>query len=242
MRNNNENIDLENVRFRSHERFFLNSECVFIEYADVISLPWFIALHFLRQSEKLNDVFNIEPLKDLDINELLMVYMNRKYRNIYQNYYNGNPDTVDLEKLDEILESQIQTDNVFYDVELALSIPRAISILISSKLAKRICIYHPTYNEYIEKNINEMYGEGNCEFIYGDFSDIVDSLPDDITYILSDVYKILTLIEKDKIDFRTVLLAGEYKYNYDDNGNEILNTELLQKEHTLHFSYFSIFE
>ena len=239
---NNEKLDLENVRFRAHERFFLNSECVFIEYSDLIKLPWFIALHFLRQSEKLSDTFDVESLKDLDINELLMVYINRKYRNIYQNFYKGNSDTVDLEKLDEILEAQIQTDNVFYDVELALSIPRAISILLASKVAKRICIYHPTYNEYIEKDINETYGEGRCEFIYGDFSEVVKELPEDITFILSDAYKILTLIEIDRIEFTTVLLAAEYKYNYDENDKEIINSELLQQEHTLHFSYFSIFE
>ena len=242
MENNNELFDKENVRFRAHERFFVNSECVFIEYADVINLPWFIVLHYLRQSEKLYETFNVSHLNGLDINELLVTYINRRYRNVYQNFFIGNANEIDLEQFDEILENQIQSNSIFYDIELALSIPRAISIMLATKIAKRICIYHPYYNEYIEKDIKDTYGEGKCEFVYGKLEDVLNDIPEDTTYIFSDIYKIQTLIDMDRIDFSTVLLAGEYKYNFDENGNEIINTEMLQEQHTLHFSYFSIFE
>ena len=48
------------------DTLFYNSQCLFIEYHDVLKSPWLILLNVVKNNEDLNRVFDMSEIKNLD--------------------------------------------------------------------------------------------------------------------------------------------------------------------------------
>lgn len=66
---------------RKQESVFLNSECMVVEYHDVLKMPWYILLTVINQNNALRELANINLIEDLSTTELFEWYYHRKNRN-----------------------------------------------------------------------------------------------------------------------------------------------------------------
>ena len=61
--------------YRGNDTLFYNSQCLFVEYHDVLSMPWYTMLWFTKNSNAFKDLFKINE-------------MNYGYKKINDNLYN----------------------------------------------------------------------------------------------------------------------------------------------------------
>ena len=70
--------------FRTVNSLFYNSQCLFVEFHDVIAMPWLTMLKINLDSEAINKIFKVDGFSDYSTNALLEWYIYRKKRNIYE--------------------------------------------------------------------------------------------------------------------------------------------------------------
>ena len=90
--------------FVGQKDVFYNSECLFVEYNDVLAFPWYIWLMQMRNDETMNKIFNMDDLKTYNMEDLMEWYMYRKHRNVLKNIPLRNPEKhIEGEELDRFL-------------------------------------------------------------------------------------------------------------------------------------------
>ena len=67
----------------STDTLFYNSQCLFIEFHDVIEMPWFILTYILKNNKKLNEIFRIDNISSYSVQNMVEWYVYRKHRNIF---------------------------------------------------------------------------------------------------------------------------------------------------------------
>ena len=223
---------------RTTDTMFLNSKCIFIEYYDVIKVPWFILLSSLGNSSRLREIVDISPIYGLNNSALYEWYVNRTDRNFFKCFKTNTPDGFDL---DELLHT-LSYNEAFYTDYSEINFSDVLLYLITSKMVKDVKIYTEDYNEHVEHDLRLNWGD-EVEYVYGDLKEVLEDIPDDSTYIFSDIFKLITLDECGKLPYSSICVAGDYDYNYtyDENGIRKLavNVDYLIENNVFKISYFN---
>ena len=237
--NENEHYNIPNGRLRVSKNFFINSECLFIEFNDVLQLPMFRFLQIMLQNEKLNDLFILDYLKGMNEEELLLWYFNRRYINPLKELERiefGN------DQLDHFLYSNIDKSGADFLFSLdpdAFSMKAFVDKIVREKMSTKIKVYFPVYNQYIKAFIMNNW-EDHVEFVFGDFKSSLTDVPQDTTFVFSDLTKINTLIETDHINFSSIAFPYEYAYNRNEKEKRfIVDCESLQKKYLFKICAFN---
>ena len=61
----------------THEGVFLNNDAVFVEYEDVLRSIFFTVFYYLKDSDVVNEYFDLSEIEDLDDEELYIWYAKR---------------------------------------------------------------------------------------------------------------------------------------------------------------------
>ena len=228
------------IRFRASNRIFQNSTCVFVEYNDAIQIPWFTFLSFFRKNEKVDDVFRTDEIRHLSIQALMTYYFNRPFKNPLVGLLKDNS-VIELEILDELLESQVNSTEIFFNPNIDSFLVPIIGNLLANGLVKDVVIYYPTDNEFVRKDINHKFN-GRAKFVYGDLYEVISKLPDDTTYFFSDVMNVLILEETGKINFSAIMIPSTYRYNYVDDNKEkfLVDMEYLSEKYVFKWATYEI--
>ena len=239
--------------YRSTNGLFLNSKCIFVEYVDIIKSPYFILAWVLSTSKDiLKEPFDTGVLNGLDADELAEWYYHRKHQNLLLDLIpNEKYGEVDLDKVDSLLDQQIQDSSALLDSCPLLNFGKALQILCflnDGLFLPEMQIYYPFKNETIHSDILGVFEniEGvseksqiNIKYVYGDIGDVLRNVPDDSTYVFSDISNVLVLEELGKLDYASILIPSEYHYNFDDEDEDyLINFDELAKEHPFKFSTF----
>lgn len=222
---------------------FVNSECLVVEYVDIINIPYYVWLYMLCL--KSNDAYEesfpkLKELSELSPESILEFYINRDNQNIIMDII---PDDVeyDDDEMNKYLMTQVNKyENCFMN-DIELSFVRAIKDIIHNKFAKKIIFFYPEECEYVSDDIHSKFGHSNIiDIRFGKFEDIIKDCSLDTTYVLSDANKVVMLDDMDRLHQCTVMLPYEYGYNYTDLVNDkfILSDEYF-KEKNIHFTKFS---
>lgn len=208
---------------------FVNSKGMFIEYDDVIKSPFLMMLYQMRHDVNFNKMFNLDKIKLMTLEELGFWYNNRKNKNVFK-CFKLRDDAFDTifkgsislfeEFIDELPENELKAFPEFVDYPTYLNFHNILLNVIESKVANKIYIYNEFYNEAIEKDLKSLYGN-SVKFIYGDLGEILNSkdLPNELTYVFSDLNKIDYLHRTKRLDGSCILLADVFGYNYKDTDN-----------------------
>lgn len=230
--------------YLAKDTMFYNSQCIFVEYNDIIKIPWFALLYAIHNDENMEKMFDLSEIKDLEHQCLLEWYMQRKHRNFYRDL-KVKPEfqnQIDDKFYDELLINQLSSSDFFYRIDTELLFAQVLRMLTTTQksLVKRIVIYNEYEDRYIKKDIDILFN--NCaEFISGDFRNAIKDIPVDSTYVLSDISKINILIEENKIDFSDILIVNGFRYNYDDNLKLKIDFDKLTNEHIFKYEFFDNF-
>ena len=229
-----------NVRFRSSSRLFQNSTCVFVEYTDTIQLQWFTFLSFFRNNESVYDLFNTDVIKYLSPQSLFDFYLERKYRNPLVDLLKDK-ETIEIETLDNLLNNLVNSEEIFFNSDVDTLVVPIINNLLAMSLVKEVVIYYPEENEFVKNDIEKKFGN-SVKLVTGDIRDVLKTIPNDTTYFFSDVINVLILEELGKLDFSSVLLPVNYRYNFTDDKKDtfLIDMKHLSTKHTFKWATFRI--
>ena len=249
--------DADMIYHSSTDTLFYNSQCLFIEFHDVISMPWFILANVIKNDKAFMSVFKTNELYNYTKNDMFEWYIYRKHRNIFQSIgvqkkvYKQTMNKIPDNFYDNFLKNCMTASASLelYSVDTTLLFYKSLQILLSEtpNMVKRIIIY----SEYEEKgikyfinnllkfNINPM----KVEYVYGNFKDIIKDIPNDSTYVLSDIEKVQSLKELNKLHLSSLLIVNGLRYNYKlDNINQLkIDFKELSNEVVFKYSFFDNF-
>ena len=244
--NFNEDVILTKDNFKevmSHmstsKNMFLNSECIFVEYYDIIKAPWYILLSVLPQNQKIRELLDLSEIDYLDSSGLFEWYCNRKNRNFLQDLaINKNMP----EELDKIL-NVLMNNEIFYTTDTSLNAIKTINIALSHKMVKNVIIYTEDENKYVDNDIKMLFPKKNVKYKYGDFRSILKEVPTDTTYFLSDFNKVISMAEEGHLNYSSLVLPYDFSYNFikDEEGNKVplIDFSYLGKDHLFKMAYFN---
>ena len=220
----------ERYYFRAPNEIFQNSQCLFIEYTDIIRSPYFIFLMLMNQNpNNFSKNFNLDIFNGYGIEELSEWYIHRKHQNPLVELINPElREKIRTKDLDEFMNQQIKDHADLVKLSPLLNFGNAI-LSIPENIVKSTIIWYPFENTTIEDDIEETFGD-NVKFVTGNLSDALDLVPKDATYVFSDVTNIDLLYEKKKLYLSSVIIAQEYGYNYQDSERLKIDTDEYQKD------------
>ena len=224
--------------YRSNDAVFYNSKCLFIEYHDIIKVPWFVLLNICRQNQKLNEVLDFSPVQHLTLNGLFEWYVNRKNRNIfYELAINKN---TPIETFDKIVDDQLCISSIFFDTDTSLTIVPTVKKLLTETLVKEIVVYSEVYSKFIETDIKNIFGgDKRIKYLHGNINEVLNTVPIDTTYFFSNIDNVVSLDETNHLDMSSIVLPHEYRYNKNSENKWNVDLVYLAKDHTFKVSYYN---
>lgn len=223
--------DSNNKVFLASDTPFLNSDLLFVEYLDVLKSPLFLLLQTLKENPFLNTIFNLEEIRNMQLDELYKWYVNRKEFDIFHNFpvfdnaynelFNGNVDDMD-EWCNTIILKELETIPSLISDEFRLNFYQTlVTAALDKNIVKDIIIYTPWYSYAIEQEVEYNFPE-RVTYAGGD---LLETLKDpslnigrNSTFVFSDASKIYTLEEANLLGYSSVIIADKYGYNYNEDG------------------------
>lgn len=236
---------------RTYDSVFLNSKAVFIEYNDVIRSPFLLLLKSLINNDEFQKLFDVEELLKMNDSELFFFYISRKEPNllmninirngIFENVFNSNIDLF-LEWVNNFMYNEINTFSEFIENSNTLNFVEVLQKLIKTKLIRNnIYVYSEIKSDNIQSDLIQLFGN-NINYVYGKLDEVImeNKIPNDSTYVFSNIRNIEVLNNINKLHLSSILIADKYGYNYtDDYENPIIDLENLYKTNVFKLSFFN---
>lgn len=234
--------------YRSNDTLFYNSQCLFVEYHDVIAMPWLTLLAFTKNTNLFNNIIKMNEISDYDLNGLLEWYIYRTHRNIFKSV--GTIDTV--EELpdtgyESILDQAMSISEDIYRIPTYLKFLSTLRVLLfEASLVKQVIIYSEKNEPMIEKTLKEYFSRvgSKVKYMNGKFEDMVKLIPNDSTYVFSDIEKVNDLIKANKLNYSSILIPNGLRYNYTEDDATKLKVDLdkLSEKYIFKYSFFDNFD
>ena len=242
--------------YTTNSGLFFNSKCLFVEYIDIIKSPYFTLSWTISTSTE--NIFQrpvcCEKLKGVSVDNLVDWYYKRKYQNILLALVDELTPDISVDDLDRLLDLQIKKSPILLEVSPTLNCADALirlCLLNDASLLPEIRVYYPFENDSIRKDIQNIFSGifvphngkkwkyPDISFVYGDIAEAFKDMPEDSTYFFSEVSNINILEEVGKLDYSSIVIPSDYAYNYNDDGEYLVDIEQLSSEHNFKFFTFS---
>ena len=238
---------MEKKVFRGIDTLFYNSQCVFIEYHDVISMPWFTMLYYMRNSEYMNTIFNMDSLRDYSLTGLLEWYLNRKHRNVFEDILTREGKSINYDNAVNILNQCMELTDDFYKIDTNLKFMSVLRLLLAEQgLVKKFYIYSEKEEAGIKTVLDYYFKDygTKIQYITGSFGDVLKLMPKDSTYVFSDITKVQALIDNGRLNYSALLITNGLRYNYElENMKKIkVNITELSKSYVFKGDFFDNFD
>lgn len=219
---------------------FMNSKCLFVEYYDIIKAPWYILLSVIHQNETIRPIIKTSLVSYLDTNSLFEWYCNRKHRNFLYDLAAVPLDKVDYDQILDIL----MRNEIFYTVDTELNAVQVIKTALKEHVVEQVVIYNEDENLFIREDIKRIFGNNpKVKFMHGDFSDVLKSIPNDSSYMLSDFNKAITMADENRLSYASLILPYDFEYNFvkDGKGEKVpaIDFAYLGKDHLFKLNFFN---
>ena len=142
---------------------------------------------------------------------------------------------------DELLLKGLSSMPELYSSYSELYFADALNTLSNeSNLIKKIVVYSDYKNPYLESYIHDNYNQ-NITVKMGNFMDVIQNIPNDSTFVFSDIMKVSMLEEAKKLDYSSILISNGYRYNYKNLEDFIIPFEDIISRHVLKYNFFDNF-
>lgn len=232
----------EKILFSTQDEVFLNSQCLFIEYADVIKSPYFNFVYMIMQHpDNFSENYVTEKFLGFDPTSLVEWYMNRSHQNPLMDLLRPYAlEHVPARVLDEFLNNQIeQIPSVNYTAPW-LNMAEVVKQLSTenASIVKKIVIWHPYENSVIQGDVKSYFGP-RVQFLTGELSKCIHYVPEDSTYVFSDIMNIEIALTEDKLKQCSVLIPEDYRYNFTEDDKLKIDYEGYLEESLFKFGMFN---
>ena len=230
----------EKAKIRAYNGVFLNSKGIFIEYADIIKSPYFMIIVVLSAlGKELPSPFEISPILSKELDELTEWYYMRKNQNplldLIEEEASAN---IKIKDINQYINNQITEEIVKASNEL--NMVNVINRLygLHNELAGIVYVWYPYENAAIDDDIRKTLNSvEHINILHGDIVEALKKVPNDSTFIFSDVSNINALEYAGKLDFSSILIPVDYQYNFVD-GEWLIDFEKLAKDHVFKLNKF----
>lgn len=227
---------------------FTNSECIFVEYYDILKAPWYILETMISQYDKLEEILDFSDIKELNLISQLEWYCNRENRNFLEDISKVPPGAIDFDRLLDIL----MNSEILFTANSELNAAEVIRLALKKKVVKKVMVYvEPSHDpkvnltEYVKKDVADMFSNSSLvSVISGEFSKVLENVPTDTTYFLSDINKVVTMETAKHLNYASIILPYDYAYNYVfENGKKtdkpLVDFDYLAKTSTFKLNFFN---
>lgn len=227
----------------TQDSMFMNANTLFIEYNDIIRPIGFLVSIFLNRIKKdYNGLFDLSPIDGLEYDGIWEWYINRKNQNvIYELLSKENKNSIPFHKLDEIESTVIDSiEHELFHIIPELAFCQTLNNLIKiadENLIKHIIIWYPIKNEKIQEDVKELFGE-KVQIKFGPIGEVLRKIPEDSTYVFSDITNIILLEDLDKLKYSSVVVPYNISYNMIGDNLKI-KIEEYEKYNLFKFTFFN---
>lgn len=233
----------------TYDSAFLNCDCMFIEYDDVIKCPFFIFLNNLKENEALSTLFDLTEISDLDMDGLYEWYINRRYQNIFKclkmregvlETYFDNDENIFNDWCDTVLYQSMDKNSYFVDYDTELNFVNTLKILMNRTLVPKYYVYTPVESNAIKNDLTKIFSK-KITYVYGDLENVLreNKITANSTFVFSDLTKIQALANTGLLAYSSVIIADKYAYNYKDEDNPIIDLEAVSKNACFKLDFFN---
>lgn len=216
------------------DTIFYNADYIVIEYIDIIKSPYLILLDQIRRESKMKDIFKIETIEHLDYPALYEWYLNRKHQNFLIDLVRDRNFISDKD-LDVLLDKQMNISPLFCQTANLLMIDSVLKVCRAKKLVNDVIIYYPHSDNFAKQDLENITGAKYT--FYNNFDDVMNKAKANSTYFLSDINKVLKLKDNGLLEYSSITLPIEYRYNKKNMKEFSLDFEALFKECPFKLSY-----
>lgn len=230
---------------RTENTIFKNSQCLVVEYSDVLKTPFFLLLNAIQKSSVMGKIFDLSEIQNMNIAELYLWYIRRKNFNPYKDFrVIAEVENYDDNFANFMLETNLKSSDIFYSNDTELVFSGILKDLLrenDSNFLHKVIIYEEYGNDYVKHDIEKNYHSDRIDVEYrtGNFKSILSQIPRDSSYVISDIYRIRDLDEMDKLSYSSILIPYDFYYNIDFETKQYkLDIDALSKEKTFKLSFF----
>lgn len=228
----------ERIYFGTSNEIFLNSQCIFVEYTDIIKSPYMVFLYMMAMDKSVGEnIFDTEIFSGYDSESLGEWYSHRKYQNPLFEICKIKATSTQLEEFmnQEILISpdliKLSPQLNFADILQKLDIGK-------QNLVKKLVVWYPYDNDVIKSDLYEMLGDV-AHFVTGPLESVLKDIPDDSTYVFSNILRVGSLLDMGKLQYSSILIPKDYAYNFTQYGEPKINYANYLKESTFKLNFFN---
>lgn len=226
---------------------FLNSQSIFIEYEDIIKCPAFVLINALKENKVADKIFDFSEIKSMNMDELFEWYQNRRHKNVFKNIPLTEfgkekfkvPTGMTYDSfMDSFLYSEYENIPGIVDSNSILNFAKILPKLFDASLVHKIYIWSEIYSERIEKDLENLYGR-RLTYVTGDLKSVLirENVPNDSTYVFSNIRNILILKDANKLEKSSVIIADEFGYNMEGDSS-CINLEELASQVLFKLDFF----
>lgn len=225
----------EKNRVISFHEVFLNSQSIFVEYVDLIKPTYYPLLQFMSSHENTDHpIFDLSKISGLSSEKLGDWYVSRNHQNPLLDLVRDDIQSKYPSKyFDDMLNKQIEEVPFLVNSATIFNVGNVLLSLFSqdNHLVKNFFIWYPYENETVKKDIEDTFDPimKYGEILTGDIQEALKKVPEDSTYIFSDITNVNVLEYLGKLAYSSIIIPQEYGYNAMD-GKFIIDFDLLRKE------------
>lgn len=198
--------------------FFSGGAGMFIQYHDIVKPVYLYAIIKMMMTDQ-SFGLPINILKGFSCISIIEWYVYRRFKNPLKCLDFNH--IIDQKELDDLMYNILINDDSIYDYSPALNIKKMMIAYRQQHMSFPIYIYSETEEPYIEKDCKEIFQGINVKYLHGDLKSAIEKCDQNFTYIFSDIELVKNAADILIGTCSHILLAGEYYYNYIDDGKTL---------------------
>lgn len=195
--------------------FFSGGAGMFIQYHDIIKPAYLYAVVKMIITKQYFGL-PVNIIRKLSILSLIEWYIRRRYKNPLQCLDYAH--CLDPKEVDQLLQRILETDSSIYRLSPPLNIQQMFSVYRRQHMSFPVYVYSELDEPSIEKDCKNVFQGIGFQYLHGDLEDCIKQCDQNFTYIFSDIELVKKSAEILTGTCSHILLAGDYRYNYKDNG------------------------
>lgn len=194
---------------------FYGGSSLFIEFHDIIKPVYLMAIIKLIMSDKKYRFgLPVEMIENFSLISIIEWYLNRSHINPLKLLDPARKATD--EDLNSLLHKILDSDPKLYLTAPLLNAEKLISIIRLQKLGIPILVYSEQFEPNIEPCLSTW---SNTSYIYGPFEQVITKVPNNSSFIFSNIEYAKRLIDSVKFDtLGSIMIASDYYYNFKNKG------------------------
>lgn len=234
----------EKIFIQTNDSVFFNSKSVFVEYIDVIKSPYFLFIYAMNSSEDkrvLKDPFDMEKITSLESVEAVTEwYYTRKNQNpLIDLVPDERLSTLDFDAVDRFMDLQMRENEVLVHHSSPLNFVNVINnLMVDSLLVPKVYIWYPYDNPVIAADVKSLFESDDVVFRHGPLEKCLADVPNDSTFVFSDMTNILVLEDLQKLDYSSIITPIDFAYNRIDDELPLIDIEKMQESHVFKYNQF----